>query len=111
MKTMNRINAAINDVCNMINAAVNKQEVKMFVKKNGHWDKASKMDLLFFKSEHMPQRRGDLLQTNTWDNKLLAIFIGNANEKDTHYVRRQLQDAEKLAPEWLRQNSMEPGLV
>ena len=103
---------ALFDLCNFINAATNKQVTKFFVKKDGHWAPASRMDLLFFKADgHMPRRRGDLLQTNTWDNKLLAVFIGNANEKDTHYVRRQLQDAEKMAPQWLREASMKPGLV
>ena len=111
MTMIEKINAGINEICNVVNGAINKQEFKFFVKKNGHWDKATKMDLMFFKSEHMPKRRGDLLQTNTWDNKLLAIFIGNANEKDTHYVRRQLGEAEKMAPEWLRKASMEPGTV
>ena len=109
MKT--RINAIINDLANFVNAAINKQQMKFFVKKDGHWMKASRIDLMFFKSDHMPQRRGDLLQTNTWDNKILAIFIGNANEKDTCYTRRQLQDAEKMAPQWLRESSMQPGLV
>lgn len=104
---MDRINAAIDDVCNMINAAVNKQTMKFFVKKNGHWAPATKMDLLFFKSDHMPKRRGDLLQSNTWDNHIIAAFIGNANDKDLHYTLRQLHEAEKMAPEWLRQNSME----
>ena len=99
------------DICNFINAATNKQVVRFMVKKDGHWDEATKMDLLYFKSDHMPRRRGDLLQTNTWDNKLLAVFYANENRKDTNYVIRQLQDAEKMAPAWLREASMQPGLV
>lgn len=102
---------ALFDLSNFVNAVVNRQVMKIFVKKNGHWAPATKMDLLFFNSEHMPKSRGDLLQSNTWDNKLLAAFIGNANEKDTHYTLRQLQDAEKMAPQWLREASMQPGLV
>ena len=99
------------DLANYINAACNKQIMKFFVKKDGHWAPASHMDLLYFKSDHMPRRRGDLLQTNTWDNKILAVFIGNENNKDTKYTLRQLQDAEKMAPEWLREASMQPGIV
>lgn len=104
---MRKINAIINDVCNMINGAVNKQVMKFFVKKNGEWMPASRMDLLFFKSEHMPKRRGDLLQSNTWNNHILAVFIANENGKDTSYISRQLKDAEEMAPEWLRESSNE----
>ena len=100
------------DLANHINAACNKQVMKFFVKKDGHWMPAGKMDLLFFKADgHMPKRRGDLLQTNTWDNKILAVFIGNENDKDSNYTVRQLNEAEKMAPQWLRESSMQPGLV
>ena len=100
------------DLCNFINAATNKQVTKFFVKKGGHWMPADKMDLLFFKADdHMPRRRGDLLQTNTWNNKILAVFIGNENNKDTNYTNRQLNEAEKMAPAWLREASMEPSIA
>ena len=98
---------ALYDLANFINSACNKQVMKIFVKKGGHWAPANSMDLLFFKSDHMPKRRGDLLQSSTWDNHLLVAFIGNKNEKDTNYTIRQLNEAEKMAPEWLCQSSME----
>ena len=94
------INAAIKDVINMINSLVNNQELKYFVKKNGHWDVATAEDLMFFKEHNMnmPKKRGDLLQTNTWRNHLLVVFIGNENDKDIRYILKQLQKAEKKAP-------------
>ena len=104
------VNAAIKDVINMINSLVNNQELKYFVKKNGHWDVATAGDLMFFKEDEMvmPRKRGDILQTNTWRNHLMVIFFANKNGKDIRYVLKQLQHAERTAPEWLRRSSMEP---
>ncbi len=100
----------VNFVCNLINALVNKQAMKMYVKKGGHWDVASRRDVLFFKKKNirMPRKRGDLLQTNTWCGKIMAVFIANENEKDIRYIIKQLQRAERMAPDYLRRNSMEP---
>ena len=107
---MKVINAIVNMFFNIINAFVNRQELKYYVKKNGHWDVATAGDLMFFKEHNMnmPKKRGDLLQTNTWRNHLLVVFIGNENDKDIRYILKQLQKAEKRAPEWLRKSSMEP---
>lgn len=107
------INAAIKDVVNMINALVNKQVLRYYVKKNGHWDVATAEDLMFFKEYkmNMPRKRGDLFQTNTWRGHLIAIFFANENEKDIRYVLKQLQKAEKRAPEWLRKSSMESDVA
>lgn len=102
---MKKLNAIINDLSNFVNSAVNKQALQFVVKKNGHWQKADGLDMLFFKSEHMPRRRGDLLQTNTWNGHLLAVFISNENGKDVHYVKRQLREAEEMAPQWVLDNS------
>lgn len=104
---MKKFNAIINDLSNFVNAAVNKQTLKFFVKKNNEWKEANGFDLLFFKSDHMPRRRGDLLQTNTWNGHLLACFIANENGKDTCYISRQLKDAEDMAPQWVLDNSAE----
>ena len=104
------INVLVNWFVNMVNAFVNRQELKYYVKKNGHWDVATAGDLMFFQESkmNMPKKRGDLLQTNTWRNHLLVVFIGNENDKDIRYILKQLQKAEKGAPGWLRQRSMEP---
>lgn len=105
------INAIANVILNVINAFVNKQVVKFYVKKDGHWHVATKSDMMFFKPEvmKMPRKRGDLLQTNTWRNHILAVFIGNENDKDIRYTLKQLQKAEKGAPDWLRQSSIMPA--
>ena len=104
------INAIVNAVLNTINTLVNRQVLKYYVKKNGHWDVATAGDLMFFKENNMnmPKKRGDLLQTNTWRNHLLVVFFANKNGKDIRYVLKQLQHAERTAPEWLRRSSMEP---
>ena len=104
-----KINEMVKGLSNMINSMLNEQELKYFVKKGGEWKTATKMDLLFFnKSEFvdiLPRKRGDLLQTNSWQGFILAVFIGNRNGSDTNYVMNQLSDAEKMAPVWLRKNS------
>ena len=103
------INSIVNAInCSVLNSLINKQELKYYVKKNGHWDVATKEDLMFFKPDFMPRKRGDLLQTNTWRNHLLVVFIGDENCKDVRYTLKQLQKAEKGAPEWVRRCSMEP---
>ena len=97
------------EICNRINALVNRQVVKFYVKKNGHWDEATRKDLLFFSKKDFkdiwPKKRGDILQTNTWKGCLLAIFIANKNGKDIRYTIDQLATAEKMAPAWVRENS------
>ena len=94
---------------NKINSLVNAQAVKFYVKKSGHWDEATRKDLLFFSKKDFkdswPKKRGDLLQTNTWKGCLLAIFIANVNNKDVRYTIDQLNKAEKMAPAWVRENS------
>lgn len=94
---------------NKINSLVNAQVVKFYVKKNGHWDEATRKDLLFFSKKDFkdiwPKKRGDLLQTNTWKGYILAIFIGNKNNKDIRYTVNQLERAERFAPNWLKENS------
>ena len=99
----------LKEIANKINSLLNRQEVKYYVKKGGRWEIANELDLLFFNKDEfintMPRKRGDLTQTNTWEGLLLAIFIGNANNKDTHYVENQLNEAEKMAPDWVRENS------
>lgn len=104
------INVIANTIFSIINALVNRQVLKYYVKKNGHWDVATAGDLMFFKEDkmNMPKKRGDLLQTNTWRNHLLVVFFANENDKDIRYTLKQLQKAEKRAPEWLRKSSMEP---
>ena len=106
---MGKFNEVVKDVCNMINSLLNEQEIKYYIKKGGHWKIANEIDLLFLnKSEFvdtLPRKRGDLLQTNSWEGLILAVFIGNRNNKDVHYVTNQLNEAEKMAPEWLRENS------
>lgn len=96
-------------VVNKINSLVNAQAVKFYVKKSGHWDEATRKDLLFFSKKDFkdiwPKKRGDLLQTNTWKGCLLAIFIANVNNKDVRYTIDQLNKAEKMAPAWVRENS------
>ena len=94
---------------NKVNSLVNKQEVKYYVKKGGHWDTASRKDLLFFrfrKNDKFPRKRGELLQTASWEGNLLAIFIANVNNKDVRYTITQLEKAEKLAPNWVKENSI-----
>ena len=102
-------NEAVKDVCNMLNSLVNEQEIKYYIKKKGHWNIASRLDLLFLsKREFMknwPRRRGDLLMTNNWEGYILAVFIGNKNGKDIRYTIGQLAAAEKMAPAWLQENS------
>ena len=107
---MKVINVIVNMVFNIINAFVNRQELKYYVKKNGHWDVATTGDLMFFQESkmNMPKKRGDLLQTDTWRNHLLVVFLANENDKDIRYTINQLRKAEKRAPEWLRKSSMEP---
>ena len=94
---------------NIVNTMVNKQEIKFFIKKNGHWDEASRHDTLFLHKKDFvkewPRKRGDLLQTNSWEGYLLAIFIGNVNNKDIRYIISKLSEAERLAPNWVRENS------
>ena len=94
---------------NKINSLVNKQEVKYYVKKGGHWDSARRKDLLFFrfrKNDKFPRKRGELLQTASWEGNLLAVFVANANNKDIRYTIGQLEKAEKLAPNWVKENSI-----
>ena len=104
-----KINEAVKDLFNKLNALINEQELKYFVKKGGEWKTATEMDLLFFKKEEfadvMPRKRGDLLQTNSWQGFILAVFIGNKNNKDEHYTIAQLNEAERMAPAWLQENS------
>ena len=104
-----RINEAVKDLFNKLNALINEQEIKFYVKKGGEWKTATEMDLLFFNKEEfinvLPRKRGDLLQSNTWQGFILAVFIGNKNNKDEHYTIAQLADAEKMAPAWLQKNS------
>ena len=104
-----KINEAVKDLFNKLNALINEQELKYFVKKGGEWKTATEMDLLFFNNNEfvdvLPKKRGDLLQSNTWEGLILAVFIGNRNGSDTNYVMNQLADAEKMAPDWLRKNS------
>lgn len=100
----------VNAVCDMVNSLISKQEVKYYVKKEGHWDVATEGDLHFFKEEkiQMPRKRGELHTTNTQRNHILAVFVANENCKDIRYTIKQLQKAEKWAPDWLRKSSMEP---
>ena len=98
----------LKEMVNKVNSLVNKQEVKYYVKKGGHWDSANRKDLLFFrfrKNDKFPRKRGDLLTTNSWEGYLLAIFIANVNNKDVRYTIDQLSEAEKKAPVWVRDNS------
>ena len=98
----------LKEMVNKVNSLVNKQEVKYFIKKGGHWDTASRKDLLFFrfrKNDKFPRKRGELLQTASWEGNLLAIFIANVNNKDVRYTITQLEKAEKLAPNWIAENS------
>ena len=106
---MGKINEMVKDLSNKINALINEQEIKYFVKKGGEWKTATEMDLLFFNNNEfydvMPRKRGDLLQSNTWEGLILAVFIANKNSKDIGYINAQLADAEKMAPAWLKKNS------
>ena len=106
---MGKINEMVKGLSNMINSMLNEQELKYFVKKGGSWRVANELDLLFFNKEEfvdvMPRKRGDLLQTNSWQGFILAVFIGNRNGSDTNYVMNQLSDAERMAPKWLCENS------
>ena len=106
---MGKFNAVLKDLGNMINSLINKQEVKYYVKKGGRWEIANEIDLMFFNKNEffnvLPRKRGDLTQTNTWEGLLLAIFIGNSNNKDTGYINAQLAEAERMAPVWVRENS------
>ena len=106
---MGKINEMVKDLSNKINALINEQEIKYFVKKGGSWRVANELDLLFLNKEEFmdifPRKRGDLLQTNSWEGYILAVFLTNKNGKDTHYVVKQLADAEKMAPAWLQENS------
>ena len=106
---MGKINEMVKDLSNKINALINEQEIKYFVKKGGSWRVANELDLLFLNKEEFidvfPRKRGDLLQTNSWEGYILAVFLTNKNGKDTHYVVKQLADAEKMAPDWLKKNS------
>ena len=104
-----KINEAVKDLFNKLNALINEQELKYFVKKGGEWKTATEMDLLFFNNNEfvdvLPKKRGDLLQSNTWEGLILAVFIANKNSKDIGYVNAQLSDAERMAPDWLKENS------
>ena len=106
---MGKINEMVKDLSNKINALINEQEIKYFVKKGGEWKTATEMDLLFFNNNEfvdvLPKKRGDLLQSNTWEGLSLAVFIANKNSKDIGYVNAQLSDAERMAPDWLKENS------
>ena len=106
---MGKINEMVKSLSNMINSILNEQELKYFVKKGGSWRVANELDLLFLNKEEFidvfPRKRGDLLQTNSWEGYILAVFLTNKNGKDTHYVVKQLADAEKMAPNWLKENS------
>ena len=106
---MGKINEMVKDLSNKINALINEQEIKYFVKKGGSWRVANELDLLFLNKEEFvdvfPRKRGDLLQTNSWEGYILAVFLTNKNGKDTHYVVKQLADAERMAPVWLQENS------
>ena len=97
-------------LANKINSIVNTQVVKFYVKKHGHWDEANRKDLLLFpitNNKSFPRKRGDLLQLSNWEGNLLAIFVANANNnKDIRYIIGQLERAEKLAPNWVKENSM-----
>ena len=99
----------LKEIVNKVNSLVNKQEVKYYVKKRGHWDVASRCDLLFLSkkdfAKNWPRKRGDLLQTNNWKGFILAIFVANVNNKDIRYTIDQLATAEKMAPAWVRENS------
>ena len=96
-------------LANKINSIVNTQETKFYIKKGGHWDTATRRDLLFLSKrdfiKQWPRKRGDLLMTNNWQGFILAIFVGNKNEKDIRYTIDQLATAEKMAPVWVRENS------
>ena len=104
-----KINEAVKDLFNKLNALINEQELKYFVKKGGHWKVATEMDLLFLNKEEfvdvLPRKRGDLLQTNSWEGLILAVFVANKNNKDIGYVNAQLAEAEYMAPAWLKKNS------
>ena len=106
---MGKINEMVKDLSNKINALINEQEIKYFVKKGGSWRVANELDLLFLNKEEFvdvfPRKRGDLLQTNSWEGYILAVFLTNKNGKDMHYIANQLSDAERMAPVWLRENS------
>ena len=99
----------LSNAINTINSLINEQEIKFYVKKGGHWHEASRHDLLFFRkkdfAKNWPKKKGDLLQTNTWKGYILAIFVGNKNNKDIHYTVKQLERAERFAPNWLKENS------
>ena len=99
----------LKEMVNKVNSLVNKQAVKFYVKKSGHWDEATRKDLLFFSKKDFkdiwPKKRGDLLQTNNWKGFILAIFVANANNKDIRHIIDQLNKAEKMAPAWVRENS------
>ena len=98
---MGKINEMVKDLGNMINSMLNEQEMKYYIKKGGRWNIASKMDLLFLNKKEfvdvLPRKRGELLQTNNWEGFILAVFIGNKNGKDVHYVASQLAEAEHMA--------------
>ena len=108
-KMSKKFNEVLKDLSNKFISLFNKQEMKFFVKKGGEWRVANELDLLFLNKEEfvdvMPRKRGDLLQTNSWQGFILAVFIGNRNDNDTNYVMNQLADAEKMAPDWLKKNS------
>ena len=96
-------------IANKINSIVNAQVVKFYIKKKGHWDEATKKDLLFFpvrNNKSFPRKSGDLLKLSNWEGNLLAIFVANKNGKDIRYTIGQLEKAEKLAPAWVKENSM-----
>ena len=104
-----KINEAVKDLLNMINSMLNEQELKYYIKKGGCWRIANEIDLMFLNKEDftdvLPRKRGDLLQTNSWEGYILAAFLVNKNGKDMRYIANQLNDAERMAPNWLRENS------
>ena len=94
---------------NKVNSLVNAQVVKFYIKKRGHWDEANRHDLLFLSKKEFadvwPKKRGDLLMTNSWEGFILAVFIANKNNKDVRYTIDKLNEAERLAPAWVKENS------
>ena len=106
---MFKLNEMVKDLSNKINSLFNEQEMKFFIKKNGNWEIANEIDLMFLNKEDfadvLPRKRGDILQTNSWEGLILAVFLANKNGKDTNYITNQLTKAEHMAPDWLKENS------
>ena len=104
-----KFNAVLKDLSSKFISLFNGQEMKFFVKKGGHWCVASSIDLLFLNMDEfvnvLPRKRGDILQTNTWEGLLLTAFLTNKNGKDACYINAQLAEAERMAPDWVLRNS------